>query len=63
MNGLPSLARNKKARYYWELQQKDIGQEGYEFVAKIRGIERTFIRHYQTPRISQKDLLKLPPIL
>lgn len=63
MNGLPSLARNKKVRHYWEIQQKDIGREGYEFVAKIRGIERAYLRHYQTPLISQKDLLKLPPIL
>jgi len=52
MNGIPYLARSKGVKSYWELTRKDLGREAYEFVGKIRGIERAFLYDYNREDIS-----------
>ncbi|MEK6937572.1 MAG: lytic transglycosylase domain-containing protein [Nanoarchaeota archaeon] len=51
-NGIPGLIRNTGARTVWDLTRKHLGAEAYEFVPKMRGIERAYKLHYQNPPTS-----------
>ncbi|MFH0701293.1 MAG: transglycosylase SLT domain-containing protein [Candidatus Woesearchaeota archaeon] len=51
-NGIPGLIHNTGARTIWELTRRHLGAEAYEFVSKIRGIERAYLRDYQNPSVS-----------
>jgi len=51
-NGIPNLIRTTGAKTVWDLTRKHLGTEAYQFVPKIRGIERAYLKHYQNPPTS-----------
>lgn len=51
-NGIPRLIRSTGAKTVWELTRRHLGQEAYQFVPKIRGIQRAYKMHYEHPATS-----------